>query len=100
MGTYNTKEFENALQKKGFREDETHHNMFWFYYDDKKSSIRTRTSHNEKEYDETLLGERKKQMRLTKKQFISFIDCSLSENAYRQYLIEENHIRLTKNKES
>ncbi len=65
MAVYSTREFEKALEDKGFQKDPTHHNMYWFYINGKKTSVRIRTSNGEKEFDDFLLAERRKQMGLS-----------------------------------
>jgi len=95
MATRKTAKIKRALKKKGFEEDKTHHNMFWFYHDSKKTSIRTRISHSIEEYGESLLGEIKRQMRFPeKKQLLDFIDCSLSKNDYVKILTDTGTIKL------
>jgi len=95
MGIYLTKDFIKALEKKGFKRDKSHHNMFWFYFSGKKTSIRTRTSHNEKEFDESMLNERKKQMKLLdRKQFIDFYKCPLDGEVYAKFLIDNEYIKI------
>ena len=94
MATYSTRIVETSLEKKGFKRDKTHHFMFWFFYYNKKSSVRTRTSNDEREFDEKLLAERKKQMKLTKKQFIRFIECPLDGCEYAKILLEKGDVRL------
>jgi hypothetical protein len=56
MPTYSTKDFETALERVGFRRDKTHHNMFWYYDGERKTSLRTRTSQGEKEFDDSMLS--------------------------------------------
>ena len=88
MAQYSTSEFEKALSKKGFEEDKTHHKMFWYYWKGKKTDIRTRTSHNEKQFDDNMLNQRKAQLRLSKKQqIIDFIKCPMSKEDYSNFLI-------------
>lgn len=82
MPTYRTQEFEAALERLGFRRDKTHHNMFWYYYADRKTSLRTRTSQGEKEFDESLLSMRCKQLGgLTKAQFLDLMNGRLTPDA-------------------
>ena len=93
MGTYSTKAFEKALEKKGFIKDKTHHNMFWLYCEGKKTSVYTKTSHSEKEFNDFLLSQRCKQIKLNKQQFIDFLNCPLTEENYLQILKSNGKIR-------
>jgi len=94
MATYKTSDFEAALAKKGFRPDATDHFRYWFYIGDKKTHIVTRTSHSEKEYDEFLLSRRGKQMQLTKRELLDFIECRLSAEAYCQLLQDRGIVKI------
>lgn len=97
MSVYSTPKFVKAIEKKGFVRDNTHHNMFWYYLDGKKTTIRTRTSHGEKEFNESLLAERRKQIGLNNKQQIcELIECPLSKEGLKQILIENGRIKRTK----
>ncbi len=92
MPTYRTQEFEAALERLGFRRDKTHHNMFWYFRDGRKTSLRTRTSQGEKEFDESMLSMRRKQLgNLSKSQFLDLMNDRLTPEAYLQHLLN-NHI--------
>ena len=56
MTVYSTSKFIKAIEKKGFMRDNSHHNMFWYYLDGKKTSIRTRTSHGENDFNDGLMS--------------------------------------------
>lgn len=94
MANYKTLQFTQALERKGFIKDNTHHEMYWYYVDGKKTSLRTRVSNGEKEYNDYLLGERKKQLHLSKIDFIRFIECPLTAEQYKKHLIESNIIKI------
>lgn len=94
MAIYKTSQFTQALEKKGFIKDNTHHEMYWYYSNGKKSSLKTRVSHSEKEYNESLLSERKKQLHLSKNDFIKFIECPLTAEQYQTYLIDNKIIKV------
>lgn len=81
-----------SLSRKGFQREDTHHHVFHLLVDGKRSSIRTHISHGVPEYGDTLLSQVKKQMRLSKRQLEDFINCPLSEQAYREILIEQGDI--------
>jgi hypothetical protein len=87
---------EKSLRKKGFREDQSHHHYF-IYYTEKgqKTKIFTKTSHTPKCKDigDVLLKLMATQVKLSKAEFIDFIDCSLSQSEYEKqvfYLDDSN----------
>lgn len=74
---------EQALLKKGFEQDETHHHIFVYRTEaGLLTPIRTRTSHGGKTLDNHLLGEMAKQCRLDRSHFLDLVDCPLSRSAY------------------
>jgi hypothetical protein len=78
MAVYHTSTFIKAIEKKGFVRDKTHHDMFWYYLDGKKTGVRTRTSQGEREFNDGLLSQRRKQIGLSnKKQMLDLINCPL-----------------------
>ncbi len=94
MNVYSTSKFIKAIEKKGFMRDNCHHNMFWYYLDGKKTSIRTRTSHGENEFNDSLMSERRKQIGLaSKQQMIDLIECPLTSDKLKQILIENGRVR-------
>lgn len=79
MLTYRTQEFEAVLERLGLRRDKTYHNMFWYYHRDRKTALRTRTSQGEKEFDDSMLSMRRKQVgNLSKAQFLEMLDGRLT----------------------
>ena len=93
MAVYSTRDFIGALLRKGFRQDQTHRRMFWFYVDGKKTSVRARTSHGELEFGESMLGVRGKQIGLTKRQALDFIRCPLGKAELQELLIASGRVR-------
>ena len=91
--TYKTKDLESALLSKGFQEalGRRRHRFFHFHHEGKKTDLFTHTSHGEKDFDEFLLNKRKKQMRLSKKQMIDFIECKFTDEMYLKHLLD-NHL--------
>ena len=81
------------MSKKGFAQIDSHHKMFWLYVDGKKTGIRTRISQGEKTLDDYLIGCMSKQMRLTKKEFTSFVDCTMSGADYQAKMLKGGHVR-------
>jgi hypothetical protein len=87
-------EIRAALLKKGFREDQArHHVYYWFYDGNRKTSVKTYFSHGIKEYGDELLDAIKKQLGLTKPQLLDFIECPLSREGYLKLLLESGRIR-------
>lgn len=86
MATYKPRMLERALLSKGFEKDNTHHKMLWFHVDGKKTGIRTRISHNVKDYGDPLLGEMSKQVKLPRKKFTDLIECPMSLTDYVGHL--------------
>ena len=86
MATYKPRVLESALLSKGFKKDNTHHRMLWFHVDGKKTAIRTRISHDVKDYGDSLLGEMSKQVRLPRKKFTDLIECPMSLADYVGHL--------------
>jgi len=94
MAVYNTSTFIKAIEKKGFVRDKTHHDMFWYHFDGKKTSVRTRTSQGEMEFNDGLLSQRRKQIGLSnKKQMLDLMNCPLKADELKQILIENGRIK-------
>jgi len=94
MAVYPTSKFIAAIKREGFVLDKTHHTVFWYYLGGKKTSVRTRTSHGEKEFNDGLMAERRKQIGLaSKEQMLDLIECPLSADDLHQILIEGGRIR-------
>jgi hypothetical protein len=89
MAARKTLEIERALTGKGFRKEETHHEMYWLMVEGKRTAIRTRISHGKKEYGENLLGQMARQLRLRRRDFDDLLDCPLSEEGYLKILQDQ-----------
>ncbi len=90
MTVIKTLDIRQALTKKGFRLDHTHHDYYWFFYKGRKATIRTFVSHGEKEYKDPLITKVRKQMKLdTKKQFLEFINCPMGQREYTEHLLNK-----------
>ncbi|MCJ7624967.1 MAG: hypothetical protein MUO76_15810 [Anaerolineaceae bacterium] len=101
MAVYHTSTFIKAIEKKGFVRDKTHHDMFWYYLNGNKTSVRTRTSQGEKEFNDGLLSQRRKQIGLSnKKQMLDLINCLLKPYELKQILIENGRIKLPNTNDS
>ena len=71
---------------------DTHHRMFWFYHGEKKTQIRTRISQGSKTLDDYLMAQMGKQMKLTRKEFDSFIECNMSGEMYSEKMLRDGHV--------
>lgn len=93
MATYSTKKLKGALTNKGYKEKQSHHTMYLYYHNDKKTHIITKISQGETEFNEAILAERRKQMRLPKKKdFLDFMECPLSHQDYAKILLDNGHL--------
>ena len=84
----------SALLKKGFINDRSPGDRhFVLIVGGVKTSIWTKISHGEKEIDDNLLGYMaSRQMKITKRQFVDFIDCDMDGAAYVVELRQKGHI--------
>jgi hypothetical protein len=91
--TCKTSDIDYALSRKGFlKESASHHLMYWFYLNGKKTSIRTKMSHGESEIGNPLISRMSHDLRLTKAEFLSFIECRINGDVYRNKMIVENQV--------
>jgi hypothetical protein len=88
--TYSGREIDSALVKKGFRReiDGDHIHYCLMSRAGKKSTIRTKISHGMMgdSLSADLTAKMARQLHLTKRQFLDFVDCHLSEDHYRKIL--------------
>jgi hypothetical protein len=84
------REIASALLKKGWRrERDGNHTWYTFLIrDGAEFSVHTLMSHNisGKTVSRSLMARMAKQLHLTNRQFLNFIDCRLSEEDYRKLL--------------
>lgn len=92
MSSYRPQEVASALQRKGFERDKAHHFMFWLVVNGKRTSIRTRYSHSDRQIEGGRIGQMSKQMKLSKRQFEDFVDCRLTGEAYAEMLIDAGEV--------
>lgn len=82
-----------ALKKKGFLEDTSgNHVYYWYWFNDRKTTIRTCISHGEDEIDKWLICKMARQLFLSKDDFVELVSCSLDADAYRERMVFEGHI--------
>lgn len=82
MTVFNAKEVEKALKRVGFEMEPGDHNYFRLYINGKRTSIRTKTSHNRQDIGDALIEKMRKQVHLTKKQFIDLINNNMTKDEY------------------
>lgn len=88
------RDVESALQGKGFRPKEGDHHFFLYYsLAGLKTQVFTKTSHNEKQINDHLLGLMARQCRLTSKLFANLLDCPLDRPGYEQELRRQGLLR-------
>jgi hypothetical protein len=92
--TRKVRDIKSALLKKGFQEEsESHHVYFWFYYEGKRSAIKTYVSHGATDIGAPLIGMMGKQTKLNKEGFLRLVDCTMDEDSYKNILIEKGEIQ-------
>ena len=92
MSTRETSTIRAALGDKGFRRVEKHHEMWWYYVGERKTSVRTRISHGANEYGDALLGQMARQLRLGKAELVDLIDCPMTREAYLEVLTKSGSV--------
>jgi len=83
------------MVKKGFQEasnKSVDHKRIEFWHKGKLTRCRTKFSHNGEEINDWLISQMSKQVSLSKKQFIEFAKCTLSQDMYVEILKEKNII--------
>jgi len=93
---YSAREIDSALSKKGFRRDNGHDHVFYYLTlaNGRNAGIKTKISHGVtgETIDVNLTSLMARQLRLTKAQFLGFIDCTISEEDYRTILREQGEV--------
>ncbi|MDD2665563.1 MAG: hypothetical protein PHD13_02115 [Methanocellales archaeon] len=93
MTSYKPHEIEKALNKKGFKENGSHHKKYTLYVGRKRTSIYTFISHGSKtEYNDSLLSKMKNHLCLSKQELELLIDCPLDKDGYTKLLAEKGRI--------
>jgi hypothetical protein len=81
---------EASLERKGFQARPGDHNYFmYFSLAGKKTRVFTKTSHGNKELNDSLLSRMGKQCHLSKSDFGMLIDCPLDRETYETKLIAQ-----------
>lgn len=87
MTVRKTDKISRSLESKGFKEmPKKDHKTYYLCVDDKTTRIHTKFSHGMKEISDTLISKMAGQLYLTKAEFLSFVDCNLDGESYRNLL--------------
>lgn len=82
---------ERALRGKGFAQSESHHHFFIYHSTSgRKTTVKTKTSHGQREISDDLLGKMAQQVKLSKGDFLDLVDCPLSREEYEAKLVALN----------
>ncbi len=83
------RDIDAALRLKGFRRDMEGKHIRYFLTDEEQ--IRTMISHGDlgTTIGAPLISKMSRQLRLTKQQFLDFVDCTISEEDYRAILRDQ-----------
>lgn len=93
LAAIKTRDIKSALLSKGFEVEETHHEYLWFYYDGKRTHIKTRLSHGIDEYGSNLINAMKKQLKLNSRQDIeNLLKCPMTESQYIELLLKSGEL--------
>lgn len=84
---------ERALRSKGFIQSESHHHFFIYHSSaGRKTPVKTKTSHGQREISDDLLGKMALQVKLSKGDFLALVDCPLSRDEYETKLVALNFV--------
>jgi hypothetical protein len=92
LSTLKTSKIKKALLKKAFKNDSTHHEMYWLVVGDQKRSIRTRISNGQKNANDWLQHQIARQLKLTISQFKLFVECGITGEDYAALMIQPGHV--------
>ncbi len=72
-------DIERGLKNKGFLLTESHHHHYFIYHSiaGKKTTVKTKTSHGQREISDDLIGKMAQQVKLNRSEFLNLVDCSL-----------------------
>jgi hypothetical protein len=95
VGSFKIREIQSALGRKGFQiKGQKKHEMWIYYINGKKTSIYTFLSHGSSEYNDNRLGSMAKEMHIPRNMLDEFIQCSLSQKEYENYLVDKGLITI------
>lgn len=94
MAARKSQQITNALLSKGFKYRDNDHKFLVLYVDGKQTSVRTKISHDGKEYGDDLLAQVSRQLCLKKTDLLSLIDCPMTQQHYVSILKTARHVTL------
>ena len=87
--------FISALTSKGFEQIESkHHTMFWLVAGGSRRAVRTRLSHGQKKVDDWLLNQIARELHLSKRELLQFIECEIKQGDYVQLMVQRGQLQL------
>lgn len=93
MTSYSSKKISASFIKKGFLEvADRADKKYYLLLNGRKVGIHTFVSHGTKECGERLISEMKKQVCLSKREFIDLIDCPMTKEEYIGILTERGKL--------
>lgn len=94
MASYKTDVFQKSLKKKGFKEvNDSHHIYYYFVWKGKLTEIKTYVSHGKEDFNDYLFNRRKKQIKIKQnKEMLRFYNCPMTQEEYTNYLISNKEI--------
>ncbi|MBU2912713.1 hypothetical protein [Reichenbachiella agariperforans] len=97
MSPLDGKKAYKAMRKKGFKESDNKspdHKWVDFWFEGKLTKIKTKFSHNDQEIDNYLITAMSRQINLSRKEFVEFAKCNLSEEGYIK-ILKDKGIKLS-----
>ncbi|MBZ5585568.1 MAG: hypothetical protein LAQ30_25885 [Acidobacteriia bacterium] len=82
-----------ALTRKGFARRDRHHIILWVAPQGRHPAVATRISHGQRSANDWLLARIARELSLSKRELLSFIECELSEAAYLDLMIQRGHVQ-------
>jgi hypothetical protein len=82
------RQVDGALTAKGFKKVDNDHHFYFLYHNGKKTVVRTKISHGEREISDKNCGHMARQMQITTPQFKEFVDCKIENKDYVDILIK------------
>lgn len=86
MTQIKTRIVHSGLLNKGFQEAEGDHRRLIFYFQGRKSEVRTMISHGSREIGDGLIHAMAQQTKLSKSDFVDLVSCTLSTDGYAEKL--------------
>jgi hypothetical protein len=81
-----------VLLQKGFVRDESHHTMLRLVVNGRKTRIHTWFSHGRRKANDWLIGQIAREMRLSKRELLAFLECAIGGEQYVQLMVDRGHL--------